>query len=164
MRARNFSATTPFTNTPDRVASHTMPLRRTSERVLPCRSAVRIATAFSSADRYIATLNASGACFPWRDSPFVFLGRDICMKKTCPSSQYYIKDVCTPQEGLDKLSVSMCCHTIVILPVFSANIMLQKCPWLHMDSFLLERGAEVGCPPERKRNEIHAIDIISENM
>ena len=75
MRTRNFSARTPFTITPARVASLTMPSLRTSERVFPCRSAVKMAIAFSSAERYNDTLNESGACFPWRLQPSDFLGR-----------------------------------------------------------------------------------------
>ena len=121
MRARNFSATTPFTNTPDRVASHTMPLRRTSERVLPCRSAVRIAIAFSSADRYIATLNASGACFPWREPPSAFLRLPISSILFCANIIPY--GVCASQSKMAVLDR----QSVMVLPVLARKTAVLLC-------------------------------------
>ena len=99
MRARNFSTTTPSFITPQRVASHTMPLRRTSVSVFPCRSAVKMAIAFSSAERYSDTLNTSGACFPWREPPSFFIGLAIVCRQSAVSHVLYHK-VCAHSKGI----------------------------------------------------------------
>lgn len=93
MRLRNFITTLPFSIIPVRVASLTIPLRKMSESVFPCRSAVKIAMAFSSAERYKDTLNTPNACLPWRDSPFDFLGLAICLLPAFVPALYH--KVCT---------------------------------------------------------------------
>ena len=89
MRIRCFSTISPFFKIPERVASFIIPLLKTSESVFPCRSAVRTAIAFSSAERYKATLNIPKACFPWRDTPSVFLGRAINILKPILHTLYH---------------------------------------------------------------------------
>ncbi len=99
MRARNFSATTPFFITPDRVASQTIPFFKTSVSVFPCRSAVKIAIAFSSAERYNDTLNTPGACFPWREPPSTFFCLAI-VYLLFPLATILYHKVCAHRKGI----------------------------------------------------------------